>query len=336
MLSSTFKIEIHLPKKVRIKLLTGQVHLLDRADFYDWLWKSFQSSGLVGVHEGSILSEDAFKEGLETEAWTIDSGEAPHHRDWIGQQELETAELYFSTEEEARKARVELTALQEFQDLKIGPVTEQKAEDWDAQWKASFQGVLVDPWWKIVPPWELEESGRKNLRINPGAGFGTGTHETTQLCLEAMGSLVEGNSPQSDGFKHHRVLDFGSGSGILAIGAALLGATVDAVEIDALAVENAKENCQLNALDHQVRFYQALPDFTEPYDLVIANILRPVLLEFADLLCQRLSPKGVLILSGLVEGDTDQVIARYRALLPSASFRVLAKNEWRSIVFQGS
>lgn len=329
MSSSTYKFEVQLPRKVRVRLASGQVHLLARADFYDWLWKSFQGAGLVGVHEGSVLSEQAFEKGLETEAWTLDSGEAPHHRDWIEQQEFEAAELYFSTEEEAKQALRALGLLQELQELKLGPVTEQKAEDWDAQWKASFQGVLVAPWWKIIPPWEPEVSGRRNLRINPGAGFGTGTHETTQLCLEAIGSLYQGL------FQNFKVLDFGSGSGILAIGAALLGASVDAVEIDPLAIENAEENCKLNALSGQVRFYRELPPFDKPYDVVIANILRPVLLEFADLLCERLSPAGMLILSGLVEGDTEQVTARYRALLPSANIRVIAKNEWRAILIGG-
>src|SRR6185437_14290065 len=155
-------------------------------------------------------------------------------------------------------------------------------QDWDARWKESFPGVEVPPFWHILPPWvdaPAERGGVRVIRLNPGAGFGTGTHETTQLCLRA---LAERGSTRVRG---RRVLDFGSGSGILSIGAALLGAQVDAVEIDPLALENSLENARLSHVENSIAFHEGLPDVPPGgYPVVLANILRPVLLEH----CQEL------------------------------------------------
>jgi ribosomal protein L11 methyltransferase len=176
------------------------------------------------------------------------------------------------------------------------------------------------------------------VRVNPGAGFGTGTHETTQLCLEALGGLalerIADRGKLADAFDGLSVLDFGSGSGILGIACALLGARVEAVEIDPLAIANATENADLNQVRGQVRFSQTLAPSPERFPLVLANILRPVLLEFASELVSRLAPGGALVLSGLMEGDVAEVSARYTALLGGKTPEVFSSGEWRALVFR--
>ncbi len=302
---------------------------LAREDFFDWVWAEFGRRGLAGVHEGTVLSEQAAESGLETESWTVDSGEAPRERDWIGGQAVETAELYFETSESALAAR---DAISRATGLEVAAPREQKEQDWDAEWKASFRGAEVPPYWRILPPWV--DAGRSTagvLRINPGAGFGTGTHETTQLCLGALAELC---TKLPNGLDDERALDFGSGSGILSIALAKLGARVDAVEIDPLANENAAENTRLNDLLDRVRFHTALEEIASPapYAIVVANILKPVLLEFSERLVKRLQPGGALVLSGLIDADVEPVSARYGALMGIAP-EVRSLGDWRALVW---
>jgi ribosomal protein L11 methyltransferase len=325
-MSSTFRLTLGVPKQVN--LLSGET--FSREEFFAWIWREFQEDGLAGVHEGTFLSEQAFQSGHETESWTIDSAQAPKERDWVGSQEVLLADLYFYSLEAARGAREELSALK---DLQIGEIGEQKAEDWDAQWKASFTGAEVSPFWHIVPPWvdtSVKKNGEIFLRINPGAGFGTGTHETTQLCLEALGEFARKRQGSLAGIS---ALDFGSGSGILSIGFALLGGRVDAVEIDQLAIENSRENCALNGVEELVTHSEQLHSPLKKYDFLIANILRPVLIEFGVQLIDRLKPAAPVILSGLIESDVESISAHYSTLLGRKPSRVLAKNEWRAVIW---
>lgn len=308
-----------------------------REDFYAFLWEEFPGE-LVGIHEGTLLTEEAFEAGLETESWTVDSAEAPRERDWIDSQATESAILYFVDAISASRAR---EAIRASSDLACGKIEEQEDEDWDAAWKASFQGVSVPPYWEILPPWREKPADPKSkiIRINPGAGFGTGTHETTQLCLQAVAfalrSMPAGTS----------VLDFGSGSGILSIAAARLGAIVDGVEIDPLAIDNATENLALNTalnspdgqLSGKVRFALTLDALEGParkYDIVLANILRPVLIEFSELLVGRLARPGKVVLSGLIATDLPDVITRYSALLGGIRPEIFERGEWRALVFE--
>lgn len=333
--SFTFKIEV--PREVTWRdLAYPNDRNFEREDFFAFLWETFgEEGGLVGIHEGTLLSEEAFDAGLETESWMVDSGEAPRERDWIQSQITESAIIYFSTQEAAEKTRLLILGAT---DLVCGPVEEQKAEDWDAAWKASFQGVSVPPNWEILPPWRENPTNRdsKIIRINPGAGFGTGTHETTQLCLQAVAFALRDRAPEATGVN---VLDFGSGSGILSIAAAALGANVDGVEIDPLAIDNANENASLNQLSGSVRFAKTVDDFGTPdkkYPVVIANILRPVLLEFAPLLTSKLEHPGKVVLSGLISTDLPDVISRYSGLLGGVRPQIFELGEWRALVFETS
>lgn len=326
MKESSFRLKVSISRRIQV----GKKGL-EREEFFDWLWRNFLKAGMLGIHEGTLLTEEASKQGLETESWTVDAGEAPRERDWIQSQRETHAELYFASQEQAEKAAAKLSKLE---GLQVGAVEEQKAEDWDAQWKASFMnagdGVRIPPYWRVLPPWSSAKVSpdERILRVNPGAGFGTGTHETTQLCLQALADCW----PRD---RKPKVLDFGSGSGILTIAAGLLGAEEAlGVEIDPLAIENAQDNARLNEIGERVRFQRQLTGVTGPFDIVLANILKPVLLEYCAELCDRMErQRGVLILSGLIEQDVKEVAADFSSIL-KAEPEVRALNEWRCLVWR--
>ena len=299
------------------------------------MWSKFGTGGLLGIHEGTLLSEDAEKQGIVTDNWTLDSAEAPRERDWISAQEMLITAMYFASEAEALDCK---HILCEWMKLKDVEIKKQAAEDWDAQWKAHFlnseDGLFVPPFWRILPAWNKTFKGKKKnkiIRINPGAGFGTGTHETTQLCLEALGRFSEKNSLSSQS-----VLDFGSGSGILSIAAAMLGAEVDAVEIDHLAIDNSRENSELNGQKENIVFSRHLPKNTKSYTIIVANILRPVLIQFSEILVTRLITDGGLILCGLLETDLEQVSQVYSELMHRPHSEIVARGEWRALIWHSA
>jgi ribosomal protein L11 methyltransferase len=196
----------------------------------------------------------------------------------------------------------------------------------------SFQGIDVLPFWRVLPPGvEVGLLGPLNnlslLRIKPGRGFGVGTHETTQLCLLGLAHLLR------TGHRPRRVLDFGAGSGILSIATALSGAQVEAVEIDEQAISNARENAALNNVQHLLDYRTHLSEPAQPFDLVLANILNKVLIDYAEQLCARQSRNGHMILSGLFGTDVPGILARYRPLLAPMTPQVFERGEWRAIMF---
>jgi ribosomal protein L11 methyltransferase len=165
------------------------------------------------------------------------------------------------------------------------------------------------------------------IRLFEGAGFGDGAHPTTQLCLQAIAALA----PR----RPFRLLDFGSGSGILSIAAAAhFDALVDAVESDARAVQHADRNIRANAVESRVRQLRALDAAAAPFDFIVANILRSVLLAHALPLAAALAPTGTLVLSGLVSTDVPDLIARYTPLCGGRRPDVYARDEWRALVWQ--
>lgn len=189
------------------------------------------------------------------------------------------------------------------------PVTITKLvdQDWERVWLASFKPIQVGTNLWVTPSWcEPVEPQARNIKLDPGLAFGTGTHATTHMCLRWL-------ADQS--LKKQRVLDYGSGSGILAIAALMGGAAhADAVDIDPLAVTACKENAAKNDFTGQLSAY--LPSElqnTSPsaYDLVIANILAAVVIELRATLLHYLKPNGTLLLTGLLTTQADQVIAAY-------------------------
>jgi ribosomal protein L11 methyltransferase len=180
-------------------------------------------------------------------------------------------------------------------------------QDWERVWLASFKPIQVgtDLW--VCPSWcEATEPSARNIILDPGLAFGTGTHATTNMCLHWLADQ------QLDG---QRVLDYGSGSGILAIAAIMSGADfADAVDIDPLAVDACIQNALRNKVDKQMNacLPQQLPESpAATYDLVIANILAEVIILLRDTLLLHLAPGGRLLLTGILSSQADKVTAAF-------------------------
>ena len=173
--------------------------------------------------------------------------------------------------------------------------------DWVTYTQSQFKEIRISDSFRIVPPWESKSYfDGQSIIIQPGSGFGTGTHPTTQLCLQWLENNLKGNES---------VLDFGCGSGILSIGAKLLGAGyVEGVENDQLAINNANRNNELNhtsiPFHHSDKF-----DANQKYDVVIANILSSILIRLATKIGPLIGYK--LVLSGILENQEENVIQAY-------------------------
>ncbi len=180
-------------------------------------------------------------------------------------------------------------------------VSELADDDWVRRSQAQFTPTEVGARLWIGPTWHEPPPGRLAIRIDPGLAFGTGTHPTTRLVLEFLEGRVKGGE---------RVLDYGCGSGILAIAAAKLGAArVDAVDVDPQAVETAAENARANAVRVRTALPEALP--AAHYDIVVSNILAQPLIVLAPLLAARSAPHGRIALAGILESQAGEVIAAY-------------------------
>lgn len=177
-------------------------------------------------------------------------------------------------------------------------------EDWVALTQREFVPMRVTAGLWIVPSWhEPPDPSAISLRIDPGRAFGSGSHPTTRLCLRFLAERVR------PGF---RVLDYGCGSGVLAIGAARLGAAQAlGVDIDPEAVDTAQANARRNGVEAATAFL--LPDLEPPqeHDLVVANILARPLLALAPLLGARVAPGGWLALAGLLEAQAESIAQAY-------------------------
>jgi ribosomal protein L11 methyltransferase len=207
----------------------------------------------------------------------------------------------FAKEEEAREA-AELLAAQDFFDacqvLSIVAVPDQ---DWVRLTQSQFAPVDITPEFWIVPTWhEPPAQAKEIIRLDPGLAFGTGTHPTTRMCLRWIATHP---------VKAQRVLDYGCGSGILAIGAAKFGATqIDAVDIDEAAVTATELNAQAN----QVTLNAGLPELAQGmYQTVLANILATPLKVLAPLLCSHVAEGGHLVLAGILERQEEELIQAY-------------------------
>jgi ribosomal protein L11 methyltransferase len=170
--------------------------------------------------------------------------------------------------------------------------------------------------------------GSTKILLADSRAFGDGSHPTTRVSLEAVRALA----PR--GGESWRMLDFGSGTGILSIAAATVGAHAIGVEIDEAALEVSKENARLNGVADRVSFVRSLDDAPGTFDLVVANILAGVLVAFADALVDRLASPGALVLCGLVATDVPVVIASYAPRLDGRRPEIYERGEWRALAWR--
>ncbi len=179
--------------------------------------------------------------------------------------------------------------------------------DWVARFRESFRPLAIGGFF-VSPPWHVgpAAAGQRLLRVDPGRAFGTGTHETTRLCLAAIESLAA-SRPLG------RVLDVGTGSGILAVACCLLGAAgVTAIDNDADAIASARAHALLNGVAFSlVRGDGAQPFRPGGFDLVLANLQAPLLMLRRDELVAQCAPGGHLVLSGLLLDDLPALRAAY-------------------------
>lgn len=204
-------------------------------------------------------------------------------------------------------------------------------EDWAEGWKQHFSAVHIGERLVIRPSWEdyLPRPGEVVIVLDPGMAFGTGTHGTTRLCLEALAGLFAGPTPP------RRVLDVGTGSGILALAAAGLGSTrVLACDIEAEACRIARENVSRNGLEGVIEVTdRPLESLEGHFDLVLANILAEENIRLAEALTSRLTREGRLVLSGILREKEDlvsQAFRRYFPEGPECSFQ----DDWACLVFR--
>lgn len=209
------------------------------------------------------------------------------------------------------------------------PTLEEVVGDaWRDAWKEFYHPFALTPRLTVRPPWEPYTPSRPDeqvLELEPGRAFGTGLHATTSLVAQALDRAATR-------LQGARVLDVGTGSGILALVALRLGASsVVAVDNDPEAVAVTRENATRNGLEAQVESsVTPVEDIAERFPVVVANIEARVLIPMAPALAARVQTDGLLVLSGILEGQQDDVSAAYAALGPA---RLDRQGEWLSLTF---
>ena len=195
-------------------------------------------------------------------------------------------------------------------------------EDWQNGWRKYYHPLEIGRRLAVVPSWQEYDTARVKLLLDPGLAFGTGGHETTSLCLEALDELVQGGE---------RMLDIGTGSGILAIAALKLGAaSAEGVDIDPVAVRTAVENAALNQVED--RFSGLVGDLSDQasgtYQIITANIVANAIISLSPAVPGLLAEGGHFIASGIIDTRADEVEEALRA----AGLTVAARKEKRGWV----
>jgi ribosomal protein L11 methyltransferase len=255
------------------------------------------SDALDALDALSVSVEDADAQTPAEQALFGEPGMPPPKDGWQRSRMV----ALFAQEVQAQEALALLLAQDFFDGCRMLGVQAVPDQDWVRLTQSQFAPVEITPDFWIVPTWhEPPAQARQIIRLDPGLAFGTGTHPTTRMCLRWIAQ---------HGVQDQRVLDYGCGSGILAIGAAKYGATqIDAVDIDDAAVTSTELNAQAN----HVRLQAGLPDKAQgQYQTVLANILATPLKVLAPLLCAYVAPAGSLVLAGILERQADELKAAY-------------------------
>ena len=264
------------------------------------------SDALIELDALSVSVEDADADTPAESALFGEPGMPAPKSGW----DRSTLRALFSDEAAATEAATLLLAQDwghEVEVLALQPVPDQ---DWVRLTQSQFAPVEVTPSFWIVPSWHEAPAGAQQvIRLDPGLAFGTGTHPTTRMCLRWIA-----RHPQA--ISGARVLDYGCGSGILAIGARLFGAAhVDAVDIDEAAVTATLDNASANGVQLQVGLPDSIGPAAGAYRVVLANILATPLKLLAPLLSAHVAAGGDLVLAGILERQVDELKAAYAPVL---------------------
>ena len=260
------------------------------------------SDALDALDALSVSVEDADAQTEAEQALFGEPGMPPPKEGWQRSRVI----ALFPDASKATEASQLLQLQDFFGDCQIVAMRAVPEQDWVRLTQSQFEPVEITPQFWIVPSWhELPEQAEVSIRLDPGLAFGTGTHPTTSMCLRWIARQPLATLG--------RTLDYGCGSGILAIGAAKFGAAeVVAVDIDPAAVESTNYNASAN----HVELGSGLPDVaTGDYDTVLANILATPLKVLAPLLCDRVRAGGHLVLAGILERQADELKQAYAPYL---------------------
>ena len=269
------------------------------------------SDALMEIEALSVSVEDADADTEHEEALWGEPGMPVPREAW----QRSTIKSLFPSEAEALEAATLILAQDWAGDIHVQGIQPVGEQDWVRLTQSQFQPVPITDTFYIVPTWhEVPAEAQTVMRLAPGLAFGTGTHPTTRMCLKWV-------AQNAAAFGGQRVLDYGCGSGILAIGAALFGSgVVDAVDIDPAAVEATAANAEANLAhlksgDGHLPIHAGLPDVIGEaqgaYPVVLANILATPLKMLAPLLAGHVAPGGHLVLAGILARQEQELKDAY-------------------------
>jgi ribosomal protein L11 methyltransferase len=296
------------------KLQASALNDYDAAGIEEYSLSEAEVDEILGMrsYSGGDLPQEVLDEVDE-----VVLGRAHHYR------------FYFESQENAEKFKAHATGSL----LCEAQVELAKNEDWNAEWRKHYSPIKVSDELEIIPSWleDYQSKAHHKLFIYPGQGFGTGSHETTFLCLKLFSQYCSQTSIDT-------VLDFGSGSGILGLAALKFypEAKVDFYDIDAEANKNCFQNAEINQLADK-KFRLLLPEYRnylqEKYDVVFANILENILLLEGAALAQYTRKEGYLIVSGLLNHQAAGIIEKY-SNLSLELVESVSQGDWSAIIFK--
>lgn len=263
---------------------------------------------IYGIDSYEIIDSDIYKEFDNTEKnWDYIDESITNHSDYI------EFKCYLENSDDIKEyIKNSCDFIVEFSEKEI------KDTDYENDWKKYFKTIFVSDDLIVEPKWDVKS--KNSIIINPGMAFGTGSHETTFLMLKEIDHIKPSG----------KVLDIGTGSGILAIAAAkTFGCNVDAYEIDELAIKSAKENIELNNVSDKIHLIKK--DFREDdvvlYDFIFSNIYAETLADMMDGFSKRIKNEGIIILSGIMNEKSDLV----KNAMEENNFKIISEeslNEW--------
>jgi ribosomal protein L11 methyltransferase len=275
-----------------------------------------------GYNEGVVI-EEPFTQEPDGDNLAVDQTRPVMVRTFVS-----AADVPESTVDEIRHALWHLGQMRAVGDLTL---ESRREEDWANAWKEHYRPIRVGRKVVVRPPWQEYQAEGDDIvvELDPGMAFGTGTHPSTRSCLLGLEDEIKPGD---------RVLDIGTGSGILAIAAAKLGASqIDAVDIEPIAVRSTRENAVRNGVGAVIRVAEGSAGRSQPYtgtyDLVLANIIARVLIDIADGVASSVNEGGTLILAGIIESREPAVREAYDRLGLSYVRRAQIE-DWVSLIYR--